>query len=210
MLIKDLCGDFTPQVSYLQDSPLWCRDVDDITSLDLLLFFLTAADEDHAAAVELQIHALQNRALGAIVTGEVGQVDWICWSPPSLRLTLGEITQMFSVAPFERRRALMFALETGLDLKRVVALNWKQLKSIKLTPFAQQVIDSQTRHIRLPYVFWEWADANTAMPLLSLDVTALEVSEGHGWAWFTDRCRDAVLIDTGADAEHFKAVFSRN
>ena len=102
-----------------------------------------------------------------------------------------------------RRRALLFALEMNLDPLEVIDLTWKQINRSHLTPFARQLIAAQAYHIRLPYVFWEYIDEQTAAPLFRLDLSAEAVAQGKGWAWLKAAARDAIRIDTEADERAF-------
>jgi hypothetical protein len=80
-----------------------------------------------------------------------------------------------------RPAAILFGLEAGLEAEQVITLAWQKVKPSTLTPYAIHILDSQPRHIRCQYVFWQnYNDGNKPLPLFGLNE---EVFDAFGMVW---------------------------
>ena len=106
-----------------------------------------------------------------------------------------------------RRAACLFALESGLAPDFVTELTWRRLQVQSLPPLALEVLltAQRVRHIRLPYVFWEWATDKIAAPLLRFRGDVEQAFDCE-WEDLRKKYQSMVFIDRKADARHFLAL----
>jgi hypothetical protein len=108
-----------------------------------------------------------------------------------------------------RRRACLFSLESGIEPQEAADLTWANFlsKNFQMTTLMSDVIATQVRHIRLPYVFWEFAAPRIATPLLTLQ-GSIEGAFSMPWGQLQQGYRDMVMIDRKADARHFNDLIA--
>lgn len=207
-----LCAHFSGYANWLVsssvvDDPIWSRS--SISELDIQLFYrratarglkhqaIEAIDRAQGAAI---LALIENPALSASLSALVTHV------PPDEALLLDEFLSGLRRLPEARRQACLWALESGCDPDVAMQLKWTQVRAMQQkTPLAAEVIESARvhRHIRLPYVFWEWATERIATPLLELG-PSIEGAFNCAWPRLSRRYADMVMIDRRADAEDFK------
>ncbi|WP_297478448.1 hypothetical protein [Ferrovum sp.] len=90
---------------------------------------------------------------------------------------ISEIQKMTQPRP----AAIIFGLEMGWSLERVIFFTWGQAKDCQstLTPLARQILSRQLRHISLQYVFW-FNSRGDCMPVYGL---CWEIFEEFGLLW---------------------------
>jgi hypothetical protein len=107
-----------------------------------------------------------------------------------------------------RRQACLFALETRTTPDIVAELTWARVATMHQLPqLATELLRaaSATRHIRLNYVFWEWATQKIAAPLLHLQWSVEKAFECP-WHALVRKHADMVMIDRRADLSSFLGV----
>lgn len=95
-------------------------------------------------------------------------------------------------------------LEAELEPREVTELTWQFFlaEQRQLTPLMAECLATQVRHIRLPYLFWEFGAPKIAMPLIKLRESiegAFQCQMGE----LQDKYRNMVYIDRRSDARHF-------
>jgi hypothetical protein len=98
-------------------------------------------------------------------------------------------------------------LEAELEPREVTELTWQEFMSerFRMTPLMSEALATQVRHIRLPYVFWEFGAPKLAMPLIKLQESiegAFKCPVGQLQTMY----RNMVYIDRRSDALHFRAL----
>jgi hypothetical protein len=86
-----------------------------------------------------------------------------------------------------------------------VNLTWKEVGSVnQLSPLSREVVTarSKLRHMKLPYVFWEWVTDDIAAPLVDLQSSA-EKAFGEPWPSIQMHWNDMIWVDLRADARRF-------
>ncbi|MBS0450338.1 MAG: hypothetical protein JSS14_03425 [Proteobacteria bacterium] len=103
-----------------------------------------------------------------------------------------------------RRTACIFMLENRMPHERVTELTWDMIDGMRLRGAVAEVIAAmrQTRHERLPYVFWEWATQSIAAPLLHLG-PGIERAFGCKLPELAARYSRMVMIDRNAESASF-------
>ena len=200
MRVSEMKG--SSEAYLLAQSPLWNREVEKILPLDLDAF--------------IRSHYGTTNYYRAIREVEAMYASWeeehrstpphlVKYTPaPKQRITINELTDWLKETTVVRRRALLFALETDMPIQGVINLTWKELHSLKgLSQFAVDLANSNPRHLRIGYVFWETMQNNAAGPLFGLADTALEVSQGMGFEALRNLYRTILPFDTDSDLSHF-------
>lgn len=106
-----------------------------------------------------------------------------------------------------RRRACLFALEAELEPRDVTELTWREFLAtdFPMTRMMSEAIATQVRHIRLPYVFWEYGTPHIATPLIKLR-ESIEGAFALPYGELQGMYRGMVMIDRRADARHFSEL----
>ena len=120
------------------------------------------------------------------------------------RFFVDELIDGLSLMSEARRQGCLFALEADLEPQEVTDLTWQEflVKNFKMTPLMSETIATQVRHIRLPYIFWEYATPKIATPLIKLQ-ESIEGAFKCSWGQLQMNYRGMVMIDRRADARHF-------
>ena len=94
-----------------------------------------------------------------------------------------------------------------MSANAVTDLLWKDCEPRGFSQTSLEVVKaaSLTRHIKLPYVFWEWATPNLASPLLDLQ-RSVENAFECGIAELQERYERMVMVDRRADAQSFLSL----
>jgi len=92
-----------------------------------------------------------------------------------------------------------------------MCLTWKGAAHLQgLTGLSREILQSagQTRHLRLPYVFWEWATATIATPLLELTWSAQKAFD-CSWPELTGRYKRMIGLNRHAEAASLLELVER-
>jgi len=206
MNINQLPGKW--RCTLLQQSPIWGRPVDSISHLDLRIFLRQhwgTQSYNHALA---EVGDLISVVWDAMLAGAIeGAPKIIYFEPPSPRLTVDELIAWLSNASIERRRAILFALEAKRSIKETVELCHDDLRSMKLSPLASDIVRSMVRNLHLDYVFWERsALTGKPMPLIGLADSVTDVSQGIGFDALRRLYDDLLVVDRHADLRSFATL----
>jgi hypothetical protein len=90
----------------------------------------------------------------------------------------------------------------GQEPRDVANLVWKDTREMKqVRPLCAEILAAggRSQHLKLPYVFWEWATTTIATPLLELQ-WSVERAFDCSWPQLTQRYRRMIMIDRSADA----------
>ena len=202
-------ADLASVSSWLPDHPLaadrlWQREPGAVSEGEIQLFYaraslaglhsqaVNAIDMLQAAVILSSFNAELPEAPGAIIMHE----------PPPESFFADELVEGLVKMRPSRRQACLFALEQGADPAAIANMTWTTARSMRqLRPLCQEILQAadRTRHVKLPYVFWEWATTQIATPLLELQ-WSIEQAFGCTWPILTTRYRRMVKLSRGADA----------
>lgn len=186
----------------LSNDPLWGREAFSVTDLELQLFYARAGTERRREAVDA-IDALQAAVISAAFMGDLPMVPaaLVTHEPPEEPYFMDEFVASLMKLSMPRRHACLVALELEKPPAWVVELHWKVAKNIPSTPLVSELIAqaSRTRHLRLPYVFWEWATPLIAAPLLEFEWSITRAFDCT-WPELAHKYRNMILVDRNADA----------
>lgn len=118
------------------------------------------------------------------------------------RITYDELCLWLNRVSVVRRRAILFALETGMSAHQVTALTWKSVRQLELSELARSLVQANPRHLKLQCVFWETVKG-VCTPLFDLESSINEVSEGAGLETLRVLYKNIIPVDREADNEHF-------
>ncbi|WP_374335292.1 hypothetical protein [Methyloversatilis sp.] len=204
MRVSDFAGDL--YLPLLKDSHLWEREVSRITSVDLDVFIRLHADFGQHRRAFVEVDALMSACWDYCVREGMEPPNMIAFAPTPERLTIDELNASLSKLTLERRRAILFCLETSMTLEEVSTLTWKKLYSKRISKYALKIAESQARHFKLPYVFWERVTV-IAMPLVGLAQDMITVSHGKGHIWLRSQYMDLVPISYESDFDEITKLF---
>jgi hypothetical protein len=118
------------------------------------------------------------------------------------RMTMGELRTGLEQLSLTRRRALLFALEQGLDDYDLVMLRPAAAALLPLTSLAREILAMTPRRLHCAYLFWE--DRNgKPMPLFGIGQQVFEIF-GRVWMELVAAYRDMVPVDYDADVAHIQ------
>lgn len=190
--------------------PIWRKPVDAVSEMDIQLFYARASVSGHRqAAVEIMDQA-QAVAIAVAFDGHQVAPALILHSPPEHPYMIDEFMDGLMRLKGHRRLACLFALESGEGLESAALLRWAQVKPQHRTGVTGHVLAmaDRSRHIRLPYVFWEWATEHIAAPLLEL-TWSVENAFERPWPALARRYRDMVWVSQRAERVSFEQVIGQ-
>lgn len=190
-------------ISSTAADPLWQRELGSVTEMELQLFYTRAKLDGRKQDAIDAIGALQANVILASFKGEIAPPGpLIMHEPPADPYFVDELVDSLVKLRPARRKACLFALESSSSPSDVVTLQWQQALQMKqLTPLCREILEvtGRTRHMKLPYVFWEWATPKIAAPLLELQ-WSVEKAFDCTWPELVLRYRSMVQLNRGADA----------
>lgn len=208
MLVKELKGEWPHHL--IEQTPIWNRDVERLQPLDLTVFIRSHWGTPQYYEAIRQVESLIDVCWHATIVKELPQSPAItfCDPVPRQRITVDELCAWLSEVSLVRRRAVLFALETGMPVQEIIGLTWKKLHRTQgISDYGRAVAALGTRHFRIDYVFWEPLPNLAAAPLFGLADSIMEVSQGMGLDALARLYREALPFDTRADGEAFIADF---
>jgi hypothetical protein len=183
---------------------LWRREACAVSEGEIQLFYarcgllglrsqaIDAIDALQAAVILSSFNHELHEAPSAIILHE---------SPPEPYFVDELVSSLIKLRP-ARRQACLFALEMQCEPTDALNLTWKSaLEMQQLPPLCVEVLQSagRTRHLKLPYVFWEWASVQIAAPLLELQ-WSIERAFECSWPELTRRYGRIVHLHRGAES----------
>lgn len=181
--------------------PLVGRHIESITPVEVRAFIRAAKfDGFEREAIDL-IKSMTNEAHKALTLGKLNTAPIIAHSfARKQTFTARELSEMLKKTTLVRRQAILFCLEADIHPRNAIGLTWKQVRSMHFSDVANDILDVQPRHIRLPYVFWEVLEGGSVAPLFALCETS-ECISGADWDNFRIMFTNMVWIDDGVECE---------
>ena len=119
-------------------------------------------------------------------------------------ITVDELTMWLTKTTLVRRRAILFALETGLSVEAIIGLTWKNFSPSTVSEFARRLTEAMPRHIKLGYVFWEVIpDTGVVAPMFGLRETMQEITGGLTYPELQHLYQSMIWIDRESDCIDF-------
>lgn len=182
----------------LSASLLWERESSRVKPIDLTAFLRSLPAKSRRDALA-EIDAFMTDCWEYCIATGTEPPHVISFAETQDVMTFDEFERRLSKVSVERRRAILFCLETGLKAEQVVAMTWKQMKDHQLSQYAKKIAYSQPRHIKLPYVFWERCSGVVAIPLVGFSETIMQVSGGRGLTYLRAQYSDLLPISYKSD-----------
>ena len=185
------------------DDRLWNKELCMVSETDIQLFYARSQLAGARDAAIDVIDRLQAMLIAESFEGRESSPAIILHVPPVDRFMVDELVDGLAKLPLPRRRAILYALETGSSPKQITVLPWKGLPAPN-SRIAAEILTAagQTRHMKLPYVFWEWVSAQIAAPLLELQWSA-EQAFGCPWPQIVSRYSLMGNIDRRSEDASF-------
>lgn len=171
--------------SALAESRLWSGAVDQIGPTQLAAFQARMDMQGRHDEGAVVLRTLMSELGKAAHAGQIKMTNLLDYMPRAKlqTITTQEILSALSSTTKTRAAAILFALEAKLEPGVATALTWDEVKPIAqsggLSGYARHILNSQVRHIRFCYVFWEIAGA-TPKPVFGL---SHEVFDLFGMTW---------------------------
>lgn len=184
---------------------LWQREADAVSEMELQLFYARAQLAGQRKEAIDAVDRLQGAVIMAAFDGEIDgpPAAIVLHEPPVDVFLVDELVDGLAKLPMPRRQACLYALETHQCLLDVANLFWRHLggQQVRHTLLAAELLSAagQTRHLKLPYVFWEWATPTIATPLLELPWSVKQAFD-CSWPELVARYRRMVLVSPRANA----------
>lgn len=185
----------------LGNDRIWSRPLSQISETEVQLFYARSTGRRTEAA-DL-IAALQSELLANAVRGTVrgDELRLVAHEPPNPRYAVDEFIDKLVCFSRPRRQAILLALVTKTPLSKVAALEWQALPSeSQVDGLAREILQerSKLRHLRLPYVFWEYVTEKIAAPLIKLEKEAEKVF-GMPWPAIQMTWTDMIWISSRSE-----------
>lgn len=194
--------------SPLADDRFWNRDLELVSDTELQLFYARAGLKGLKGHAVEAIEKLQTALVLAAMDGTevpAGAMRLVGHQTPIERYHVDEFIDLLVKLPAERRSAVLFALEMRQAPERVVELTWSEALAMRqISTQVREILKARAKvkHIKLPYVFWEWATDRIATPLVQLAVSAEKVF-GEPWDRIQQRYATMLWVSHRADQASF-------
>lgn len=190
----------------LAQDRLWARDLTQARPMEAQLFLARAQLQGHQALAREALDRMQTALIAGAVEGELSgaELALLAVDVPSDPYLVDEFIDDLAKLRPARRLATLFALETHTEAARVEELTWADAKRLsQLKPLSRDILAScaRTRHLRLPYVFWEWSTPELATPVLGLQRDT-ERAFGRTWPALQFAFDTMIWTSSRADASH--------
>lgn len=193
--------------SPLADDRIWRRELELVGDAELQLFYARASLRGLRGNAVEAISRLQSALILEAVHGRVGvPMHLIAHELPCERFDVDEFVDcLLQIRTPTRRAAVLYALEAQMTPGTVAELTWQEVSKFKQLPARlREILEARgkVRHMKLPYVFWEWATEHIAVPLLRLQQDA-ERAFDCPWPQVQQRYKTMLWVSGRADASSF-------
>lgn len=192
--------------SPLCDDRIWSRDHEQVSEMEIQLFYARARRLNLETKAHDAIDRLQTAMILASVNSKLTSCEAIVLHEiPESRFLVDELVDGLVNLSEPRRQACIFALEANLRPDTVTTLTWTETVQSgiysKINDLARETLRAagRTRHLRLPYVFWEWASKDVAAPLLQFEESVTQAF-GLTWPQLKRKYGSMVMLDRRADS----------
>ena len=186
---------------------LWLRESDAVTESEIHLFYARWSARGHKREAVEAIDALQAAVIVSAFKGEL-QKPPVAIVMHELRpdpFMVDELVDGLTKLRPARRQACLYALEMDITPEAAAGLFWSDAVKLQNVPtICREILEaaSKTRHIMLPYVFWEIATVRIATPLIELEWSITQAF-GCTWPELVSQYRNIVLLDRHAESASF-------
>lgn len=187
----------------LAQSYLWNKTVEIITPTEMIAFLARFRGTDEYAkahqAIDVALHEIRRATARGDLEGAL--VEKL--SPPDPMFTIGDLRESLAPLTEPRRRAVLFALDTGLAPSQVEMMSWREASKLMLNPLADSILKYTPRHINLDVVFWEELMPNYPTPVLGV-AESVQKHCGLEFDWLAYFYARMRWVDLGRSDEAFK------
>jgi len=171
MLLKEVPGVLPVlENSDLSLSKLWHKDVNQVLPVQLTALILKTLREVPDSQIELEVKYLIKQINYAVEMGLIETPQIASYSGPQRSaLLLSTLINGLQKMSYERRRAVLFSLESDLPITQVEHMTVEQAYRMRaqLSPMAKEIIDTAILSVQTSYMFWENVQGHR--PLTSLE-----------------------------------------
>jgi hypothetical protein len=198
----------------LARDPIWAREALAVNEMEIQLFYARAGMDGLRTEAIDAIDTLQAAVITAAFKGELAEIPAaiVLHELPEEPFLVDDLVDGLEKLNPSRRTACLFALESHRSAKFVAELTWKDAICLKQLPkTCSEILQkaSRTRHMRLPYVFWEWATPTIAAPLLEFS-WSVEQAFGCTWPELQARHGRMIRVSSRADASDLLELVKRH
>lgn len=194
--------------SQLKNYRLWNKLTSQVKPLDLIIYQKSMEIEGQEQEAIRDIEELQRITILAMLEGRLNNAPYLSYIGERIRMTMGDFTSLLQHADLTpvRKKAILFALETGIKPEDVVIMTWKIASKTKMTPMAKAIIDSLPRNLHINYVFWEEMDTfSMTAPLFGLSQNVQDLFSGLTYREASKLFQEAVLFDSEEELKYLQA-----
>jgi len=198
--------------TWLKSSPLsgdriWSRPLGGINPVEVQLFYARAG---LLGLKPFAIDAIERMQAAMILAGAAGlltraEMRLVVHQPPSDPYLVDQFLDSLVKLRPARRAAVLFALTTQRQPSWVTELTWHEVSRItQIKAEAREILQAQirVRHLKLPYVFWEWVNTRIAAPVLDLERDAYQAFECT-WPALQAKFDDMIWLSGRSDCASF-------
>jgi hypothetical protein len=189
--------------------PIWERNAFEVKPQDLTLFLARMTGHGLSKEAREALEVLQGEAVKTVIMENLNGLALLDFNFAITRnrFAVDELVVGLGAMPRAHAQATLTALEMRMEPREAVELMWGQVLKLpvgQITPLASEIIKARNsvRHLRLPYVFWNFVSNNIAAPLFELHATA-EKAFGRPWATLAADYETILMIDTRAEVDSF-------
>lgn len=190
--------------------PLWGRTSDALTSVDIQLFYARAGLNGQRDLSIALMDLAQGIVIMALFDGTLPKGAFaalVLHEAPSQRDLADDFVESLLRLRASCRGACVFLLENRLSPKSVTELVWMGLDVREKSTLSLDAIGAarMLRHIKLPYVFWEWVTPTSASPLIDLN-SSIEKAFSCDLASLQQRYSRLMLVSRPTDATRLRSL----
>jgi hypothetical protein len=167
----------------LSQSPIWNTPLDRAHPAQLHAFLARQNLDGRAEEGRSIVETVLGQVRATTARGELPEVPLLRFAIPQERMTLGELRVGLEKLWRPRPAAVLFGLETDLEVDSLISLKWDRANEMRqngtLSKMASEILRLTPRHLGTPYVFWQEVNGSVA-PLFGL---ALELAEIFDMEW---------------------------
>lgn len=195
---------------WLSDSPLaqsylWDKSVDSITPTELVAFIAGFRGTDRYAKAHQAMDVALHEVRQAIARGDLQGANIETLSPPDPLFTMADLRESLAALSEPRRRAVLFALDTGLSPQQVEMMSWAEASKLKVGALAASILKYTPRHISLDAVFWEELIPDYPTPVVGIEDSLVKFC-GLEFDWLVYFYGRMAWVDLGRSDKAFKTA----
>lgn len=153
---------------YLKQLKIMQREIESLDHIALLCAHKRLENSIGKLMADDAFAELSELAMRQWVIGNIGDNQLCTFVPPRLPRRVSEFLNGLRKYSHVESMAIMFALMEEVTLAEVTAMQWSDIKSMRLTKPGAQIVNTLPRQLKASWVFWEVDERGNQRPLLGL------------------------------------------